>query len=248
MSDEQRVAIVTGANRGIGFEACRGLARHGLKVVVTARDEAKAEAAAAKLGRDGADAVPRRLDVTDPESIAGFAAAAGRDFGRADVLVNNAGIFRNADVPYRPGRWDELGRASALAAKIGTLRENMETHVYGPLLLCQAFAPLMRARGYGRIVNVSSGSGQLDDMDGGWPGYRVSKAGLNALTRILAAELEDTGILVNSMCPGSCRTRMGSADAPRSAEQGADTIVWLATLPDDGPSGLFFRDRKPIPW
>lgn len=248
MTDLPRVAVVTGANRGLGFAACRGLGRMGRKVVVTARDAAKAEAAAQRLCEEGSDAVPRRLDVTEPESIAGFAEGVRRDFGRADVVVNNAGIFTDVSVEGDPDRWDELGPASALKAQIGTVRENMDTHVYGPLLLCQALVPLMLEAGYGRVVNVSSGWGQLHDMGGGMPGYRIAKAGLNVVTRILSVELEGTGVLINAMCPGWCRTDMGGAGADRSAEEGADTIIWLATLPDGGPTGLLFRDREPIPW
>jgi NAD(P)-dependent dehydrogenase (short-subunit alcohol dehydrogenase family) len=113
-------------------------------------------------------------------------------------------------------------------------------------MVSQALVPLMQ--GSGRVVDVSSGMGQLAEMNGGYPGYRLSKAALNALTRILADELKGTGVKVNSVCPGWVRTDMGGADAPRTPEQGAETIVWLATLPDDGPTGGFFRDRQPIPW
>jgi len=129
-----------------------------------------------------------------------------------------------------------------------TFRETLETNFFGALLLIQALAPLMRKGGYGRIVNVSSGQGQLADMAAGTPAYRVSKTALNALTRTCAAELSGSGILVNSMCPGWVRSDMGGPSAPRTLAQGADTAVWLATLPADGPSGGFFRDRKPIPW
>jgi len=135
-----------------------------------------------------------------------------------------------------------------LDSKLVTWRDTLETNLIGPLLLAQVLVPLMKRNGYGRIVNVSSGQGQLSDMGVGTPAYRVSKTALNALTRTLAAELKGSGILVNSMCPGWVRTDMGGAGAPRTVEQGADTAVWLATLPDDGPSGGFFRDRRPIPW
>ena len=135
-----------------------------------------------------------------------------------------------------------------LDSKLETWRETLTTNVFGPLMLIQALAPLMKKNGYGRIVNVSSGQGQLSDMGAGTPAYRVSKTALNALTRTVAAELTGSGVLVNSMCPGWVRTDMGGAGAPRSVEQGADTAVWLATLPGGGPTGGFFRDRKPIPW
>ena len=122
----------------------------------------------------------------------------------------------------------------------------LATNLIGPFLLCQTLIPLMQGRG--RVVNVSSGMGQLSEMGGGFPAYRMSKAGLNALTRIFARELEGTGVKVNAVCPGWVRTDMGGAGAARSVEEGVATTVWLATLPDDGPSGGLFRDRKPIPW
>ena len=126
------------------------------------------------------------------------------------------------------------------------MRRTFETNTLGPLMVSQALIPLMQ--GSGRVVNVSSGMGQLAEMNGGYPGYRLSKAALNALTRILADELEDTSVKVNSVCPGWVKTDMGGPDAPRTPEQGVQTIVWLATLPDDGPTGGFFRDKQPIPW
>ena len=161
-------------------------------------------------------------------------------YSRLDVLVNNAGVFLDPMPPEDPSA------SSVFRADIATVRYSMETNAYGPLRLCQALIPLMRGRG--RVVNVSSGMGQLSEMNGCCPGYRFSKAAINVLTRILADELRDTRIKVNSVCPGWVRTEMGGPNADRSVEEGADTIVWLATLPDDGPSGGFFRDRKPIPW
>ncbi len=128
------------------------------------------------------------------------------------------------------------------------MRQTMETNVYGPYLLCQALVPLMKKNNYGRIVNISSGLGQLNDMGGGYPAYRMSKTAINVITRILAAELAGTNILVNSMCPGWVKTRMGGEGATRSVEEGADTAVWLSTLPDGGPTGKIFRDRKEVPW
>ncbi|MNC85200.1 3-oxoacyl-[acyl-carrier-protein] reductase FabG [compost metagenome] len=155
---------------------------------------------------------------------------------RCDILVNNAGIMA-----------DPRG-SRVLDSKLATWRETLDTNLLGPLLMIQALAPLMKKNRYGRIVNMSSQLGQLAEMGAGTPSYRVSKAGLNALTRTLAAELSGSGILVNSMSPGWVRTDMGGAGAPRSVEQGADTAVWLATLPDGGPNGSWFLDRKPIPW
>ena len=235
-----RIAVVTGANRGLGLETCRQLARRGLTVVLTSRAAAKGEAAAARLRDDGLNVRFHPLDVTDPHSIGGLAQYLQAEFGRVDVLVNNAGVFLDPlDSP-------DAGAASVLRADLDTVRRSMETNVYGPLLLCQALVPLMQGRG--RIVNLSSGMGQLSDMNGCCPGYRFSKVAINALTRSLADELQSTAIKINSVCPGWVRTDMGGPHANRSVEDGADTIVWLATLPDDGPSGGFFRDRKPIPW
>lgn len=238
--DTLKIAVVTGANRGLGLETCRQLARLGLTVVLTSRDPKKGEAAAAGLRKAGAEVRFHPLDVTDPQSIHRLAKYVEAEFGRLDVLVNNAGVFLDPlDSP-------EPGAASVFRTDLDIVRRSMETNVYGPLLLCQALVPLMQR--YGRIVNVSSGMGQLTEMNGCCPGYRFSKTALNALTRILADELQDTRIKVNSLCPGWVRTDMGGPNADRPVEQGADTIVWLATLPDDGPSGGFFRDRKPIPW
>ncbi|MGH8703043.1 MAG: SDR family oxidoreductase [Burkholderiales bacterium] len=233
----ERVAVITGANRGIGLEICRQLGRRGgIRVVLTARDEIKGRAAAQKLGDEGLDVEFHPLDVTSEQGIKTFAGWLEATCKRCDILVNNAGI--NADP--RGSRF--------LDSKPATYRQTLETNVFGPLQLAQALVPLMKKHRYGRIVNVSSGQGQLSDMGAGTPAYRVSKTALNALTRVLAAESKGSGILVNSMCPGWVRTDMGGPGAPRTVEQGADTAVWLATLPDDGPSGGFFRDRKPIAW
>jgi NAD(P)-dependent dehydrogenase (short-subunit alcohol dehydrogenase family) len=155
------------------------------------------------------------------------------------VLVNNAAIIADGSGGFH---------ASVLDTVSGDLRRTFETNVLGPLRLIQAAVPVMRKQGYGRIVNISSGAGQLAEMGSGFPAYRMSKAALNALTRITAAELRDANIKVNAVCPGWVRTDMGGSDADRSVAEGAETPVWLATLPDNGPTGEFFRDRKPIPW
>ncbi len=233
----QRVAVVTGANRGIGFEICRQLAARGdLRVILAARDAAKGEAAVNILKKQLLTVDFAPLDVASERSIRAFADGIEKNYGRCDVLVNNAGVML-----------DPRG-SRVLDSKLVTYHDTLATNLIGPLLLAQALVPLMKKHRYGRIVNLSSGQGQLSDMGTGTPAYRVSKTALNALTRTLAAELTGSGILVNSMCPGWVKTDMGGAGAPRTVEQGADTAVWLATLPDDGPTGGFFRDRKPIPW
>lgn len=233
---DQRIAVVTGANRGIGLEICRQLARKGMKVVLTSRSAAKGRGAIKAVGEAGTEVHYHVLDVTSPVGVKALAAHVAERFGRIDVLVNNAGVML-----------DPRG-SRVLDARVKTFRDTLETNLLGPLQLMQALVPLMQKHGYGRIVNLSSGQGQLADMGAGTPAYRVSKTALNALTRTLAAELKGSGILVNAMCPGWVKTDMGGPGAPRTVEQAADTAVWLATLPDDGPSGGFFRDRKPIPW
>jgi NAD(P)-dependent dehydrogenase (short-subunit alcohol dehydrogenase family) len=238
-SAASRIAVVTGGNRGMGFETCRQLGRRGARVILTSRDPAKGEAAAAGLRGEGLDVRHHQLDVADDASIGRLAEFIRSEFGRLDILINNAGIARGKDEPRERAMRTFEATASGL-------REVLATNLIGPFLLCQALIPLMR--GWGRVVNVSSGMGQLSEMGGGLPAYRISKAGLNALTRIFAREVEGTGVKVNAACPGWVRTDMGGAGAARSVEEGGATTVWLATLPDDGPSGGLFRDQKPIPW
>jgi len=233
---DKRLAVVTGGNRGIGYEICRQLARKGLRVLLTSRDAEKGRAAQKKLEKEGLDVQHHQLDVANPASVAALAGYIESEYARVDVLVNNAGI----SVDKRS--------TSVLREKEETFRVTLETNFYGPLRMCQALVPLMQKNHYGRVVNLSSGLGQLDDMGDGTPAYRVSKTALNALTRMVAKAVEGDNILVNSMCPGWVRTDMGGAGAPRTVEQGAETAVWLAMLPHDGPTGGFFRDKKPIPW
>ncbi|WP_333793517.1 SDR family oxidoreductase [Hyphomicrobium sp.] len=234
-----RTALVSGANRGIGFEIARGLARLGVLAVIGARDPKDGLAAAEKLQSEGLDVPVVALDVDSADSAAAAVAEVKRLYGRLDILVNNAGILID-----EPGGF----KASLFDLKADTVRQTMETNLLGPIRLIQAAAPLMREQEYGRIVNLSSGAGQLAEMGSGYPAYRMSKTALNALTRIAANELAGSNIKVNAMCPGWVRTEMGGADATKTPEEGADTAVWLATLPDDGPTGGFFRDRKPIAW
>jgi len=234
---DKRVAVVTGANRGIGLEICRQLARRGgIRVVLTARNETKGKAAARQLREEGLEVDFHELDVTSEKSVETLAGWLEGTCKRCDILVNNAGILADP----RGSRF--------LDSRPETYRQTLDTNVFGPLLLSQALVPIMKRSRYGRIVNISSGQGQLFEMGAGTPAYRISKTALNALTRVLAAELTGSGILVNSMCPGWVRTDMGGPGAPRTVQQGADTAVWLATLPDDGPTGGFFRDRKTIAW
>jgi NAD(P)-dependent dehydrogenase (short-subunit alcohol dehydrogenase family) len=231
-----RVAVVTGANRGIGFEVARQLAQRGMQVVLGSRAPAQGAAAVGKLAECGlTNVVSHPLDVTSDTSTAVFAAWVEQEFGACDVLVNNAGVL-------------DPRSERVLTTSLKTLREVLATNLEGPFLMSRGLVPLMQRRNYGRIVNISSGLGQLSDMGSGSPAYRISKASLNALTRTLAAELSGTNILVNSACPGWVRTDMGGPNAVRSVEEGAETAIWLATLPDGGPTGGFFRDRIAIPW
>ena len=232
MTENGRVALVSGGNRGIGLEIVRQLAGRGITVILGSREEESGLAAAEGLS---GDVVVSQLDVTDEGSVTRLAASVEDEFGRLDVLVNNAGISN-----------DDGQRG--MNADLDRVREALEANLLGAWRLCEVAIPLMQRGGYGRIVNVSSGMGALEDMGGGSPGYRVSKTALNALTRILASKLRGSGILVNSVCPGWVQTDMGSPRAPRPVEEGADTPVWAATLPKGGPTGGFFRDRRPIPW
>jgi NAD(P)-dependent dehydrogenase (short-subunit alcohol dehydrogenase family) len=233
---DRKIAVVTGANRGIGFEICRQLAAKGISVVLTSRDEAKGRMAVAQLGSQGLEIEFYQLDVTDVSGIQRLEGFLERKYGAADILVNNAGIMADAK------------GTGMLGVQLQIIRMTMETNVYGPLTLCQVLIPLMRNKNYGRIVNISSGLGQLSEMGGGTPAYRISKTALNVLTRTLAAELKGTNILVNSICPGWVKTDMGGPNAVKTLAEGADTAVWLATLPDGGASGGFYRDRKAISW
>ncbi len=257
---EFRVAVVTGSNRGIGFEICRQLGRRGIHVILTSRNLVEGSAACRTLIDEGLAVQFAPLDVADPNSISSFADWLKAEHGGADILVNNAAVLLDGE------------EERALTCSIDTVRTTMETNVYGPWLLCQALIPLMISRGYGRVVNISSGAGQLTALGDGMPAYRLSKASLNALTCMLAAALSESNVLVNSMDPGAVKTRLGGISAKRSVAEGADTAVWLATLPDQphrrdvlrlrhivnrvsalftgwrSRRGGFFRDRIPIPW
>ena len=230
--DNGRIALVSGGNRGIGLEVCRQLAERGYTVVMGSRDEERGRVAAERL--DG-DVIPHQLDVSDAGSVDRMAAFLEEEVGRLDILVNNAAISN-----------DEGQRG--VDADLDRVRESLEANLFGAWRLCEIAIPLMRRNGYGRIVNVSTGLAALEDMGGGSPGYRVSKTALNALTRILASELRGSGILVNAVNPGWVQTDMGGSGATRPVEEGAEALVWAATLPNNGPTGGFFRDRHPVPW
>ena len=226
MSDP-RCALVTGGNRGIGFEICRQLHEAGLRVILAGRDADLARQAAAELGIEHV-----QLDVAEADSVSGCAERLREAEVDVDVLVNNAGVYPSGGV---------------LEVDERTLALALEINLYGPWRTCRAFVPGMLGRGYGRIVNLSSGSGSFAEGMSGPAAYGAAKAGLNSLTVQLAREL--TGdVKVNAMCPGWVRTRMGGERAPRTPEQGADTALWLATLDANGPNGGFFRDRAPIAW
>jgi len=233
--DGQPVALVTGANRGIGREVARQLAANGYAVIASARDGAKARQAAEDLAADAGGAVtPLTLDVASQDSIQAAAEELHRKPGRLDVLVNNAGAGTDFGV-------------SGTAPDFDAIEAALQTNFYGAYRLTVALLDLLRASAHPRVVNVSSGMGGIAEMGGWSPGYRISKAALNATTRILSTELKDDGVLVNSACPGFVNTDMGGQfGAKKPVEDGAAGIVWLATLPDDGPSGGFFRDGKPV--
>ncbi|WP_225828646.1 SDR family oxidoreductase [Streptomyces naphthomycinicus] len=228
------ISLVTGANRGIGREVCRQLAALGHTVVLTARSLEQAEKTARQLARSGTRIHPLHLDVRDPGSIAAAARDVTETFGRLDVLVNNAAITYDT--------WQR-----AVTADLTVVAEAAETNLYGPWRTVQSFLPLLRRSRHGRIVNVSSEAASLAGMGGGTPAYSVTKAGLNALTLMLAAELRGDRVLVNAVCPGWVATDMGGAGG-RPVRDGAASVVWAAALPDDGPTGGLFRDGRPIPW
>jgi NAD(P)-dependent dehydrogenase (short-subunit alcohol dehydrogenase family) len=232
---EQRIALVTGGNRGIGLEVCRQLAALGIKVILGSRDAARGVAAARELVAEGLPIETRQLDVASAKSISDCMNWVRLDVGRLDILVNNAGIMI------------EEGDADPME-EIEIIRETMQTNVYGPFLLSRLAIPIMKSRRYGRIVNLSSGMGSLAEMGAGYIAYRLSKAGINVVTRVVAAETEGMGILVTSVDPGWVQTAMGGRGASRTVKKGAETVVWLATAPDNGPTGAFFRDRKAIAW
>ena len=234
-SVQQRVAVVTGANRGIGLEISRQLAERGVHVIMTARDVVKGKQAAGVLIERGLPVSFHELDVTSDASVQKLAEDIEKDPGRLDILINNAGVALD--------RWQP-----ALDIDIEVYRQTLDINVLGPMRCTKWLLPLMKDNGYGRIVNLSSQLGSLQEMGGFTVAYRSSKTALNAQTRVLAEENKHDDILINCMCPGWVRTEMGGDDAPTSPEDAADTAIWLATLPSGGPTGGFFQQRKPYPW
>jgi NAD(P)-dependent dehydrogenase (short-subunit alcohol dehydrogenase family) len=228
----KRNALVTGANRGIGLAIARQLAERGHSVLLGSRDLNAGAETAKSLRSHGLDVAPTRLDLAVPATIEALINEIVKAGRQIDILVNNAGVLHEKPL---------------LELTDAQINESLAVHLTGPLRLIRALAPAMAARGYGRIVNLSSGWGSFAEGLGGPGAYGVTKAALNALTVRLAKELPST-VKVNAMCPGWVRTRMGGEGAPRTPDEGADTAVWLATLPDDGPTGGFFRDRRPIEW
>ncbi len=241
--ETNKIALITGANKGIGFEIAQQLAAKGMTVLIGARDSTKGIAAQDKIREKGGDAYCINVDVTQPVTIQSAVGHITEKFKRLDILVNNAGILIDP-------------QTHVLELDQTTLKNTLVTNTFGPLLMSQACIPLMKRNNYGRIVNMSSTLGSLTEMadpDSDYagvlsPAYRLSKTALNGLTTLLAKELRGTNILVNSVCPGWVRTEMGGDQAPISPAQGAETPVWLATLPDDGPTGGFFREKQPIAW
>jgi NAD(P)-dependent dehydrogenase (short-subunit alcohol dehydrogenase family) len=233
-ADDGPVVVVTGGNRGIGFEICRQLAARGARVILTARKPAAGAAAINKLAAQKLRAEFQPLDVTDANSIAVLGDFLKDTYGRVDALINNAGIIAK-------------GEADALKVDLATIRATLETNTLGPLHLAQTLAPLLKRSKSARIVNMSSGMGQLSDNSGGHAAYRISKTALNAVTVTLAAELRGV-VAVNSACPGWVKTDMGGPHADRDVGEGADTAVWLALDAPQKLTGKFVRDRKVVAW
>lgn len=239
----KKIALVTGANKGLGFEISRQLAQKGITIQLGSRDKNRGAEAAAKLKAEGFDVQFIKLDVTDAGSIGIAATKIEERFGKLDILINNAGVN---------GGWEQ----PASSFSVSLVKEVFETNYFGGIAVTQAFLPLLKRSQAGRIVNMSSGLGSLTQNSGpnyiyyGMKvlGYNSSKTALNAFTVMLAHELKDTPIKVNSADPDWCKTDLGTNAAPYPVEQGVDTPVWLATLPNDGPTGGYFNARQPIPW
>lgn len=233
---QQQVAIVTGANRGIGFECCRQLSKLGIHTILTSRSEILAHDAAKVLQQEGLPVSSYPMDVTDLDSVIALADKVSQSFERLDILINNAGIYL-----------DKTGDdVDPMLVDISVMQRSMETNAFGMIRTMQKLIPLMN--GSGNVVNVGSIMGQLSEMTARHPAYRTSKTAVTALTLIFADRLKDTGIKVNAVCPGWTQTEMGGSNAPRTVQEAVQTIIWLATLPADGPTGGFFHDGLPLSW
>lgn len=234
-SENRVVAVVTGANRGIGFEVCRQLSQLNITTILTSRDEDKGKRAADDLKSSGAEVIFHQLDVADPASINRFKEFVSDNFKRCDILVNNAGVFIDRGV-------------SILELPEEMLMETLEINFLGALRMCQAFLPMMQDQGYGRVVNVSSSMGSISRMGAASAAYKLSKLLVNGMTRIISAEVKQENIKINTMSPGWVRSDMGGPNALKTLAEGADTIIWLATLPENGSSGGFFEERSKASW
>jgi len=229
-----RVAIVTGGNRGIGYEICKELSTSGCRVVLTSRNEEDGQNAVATL-RAYDNIAYHKLDVTDSEDISCLRQWILKTYGRVDILINNAGVYLDEGV-------------SVFDVDEKIVQETLAVNFYGAFHMCRAFVPIMKQNGYGRIVNISSGYGAMNEIAGYDAAYRISKVALNALTLIMADELRDGSIKVNAVCPGWVRTDMGGKIAPISPQIAARDIVHFALVDAKGPTGSFFRHKKPIQW
>lgn len=234
-----QLALVTGGNRGIGLEIARQLSADGIRVVIGARDLSNGRAAARDVSANSRFVDAVELDVTHADSVESAMRTIEKEHGAIDILVNNAGILIDGPGGFSSSLFDMTEE---------TVRRTWETNVLGPVRTMKALLPGMVARGFGRVVNLSSRAGQLAEMGAGYPAYRMSKSALNALTRNAAAEVGPGNVKINVVCPGWCNTDMGGASASRTAVEGARTPVWLATLDSGGPTGLFFYDQREIPW
>lgn len=230
-----KTVLITGANRGIGFETALQLSGKGFRVFVGARRSEAAEKAAGAIRKKGGQAEPLTIDVAETASIRKAAAALEKSTNQLDVLINNAGIYPDEGF-------------NILTISREQLVSTFQTNTFGPITVVQAFLPLLRKSREARIINLSSGLGQLNGLSPGIPSYSLSKLGINGVTILLAEALRSDGIAVNSMCPGWVRTDMGGPGAPRSVQEGADTAVWLASEAPQELTGKFFRDRQEIPW
>lgn len=231
--ESSRVAIVTGGNRGIGYEVCKELSKSGCKVVLTSRNEVDGKNAIATLNND--NITYHRLDVTDIEDISCLRDWILKTYGKLDILINNAGIYLDEGV-------------SVFDVDEKIISETLAVNFYGAFQMCKTFVPIMKQNRYGRIVNISSGYGAMNEMSGYQAAYRISKASLNALTLIMADELRDVNIKVNAVCPGWVNTAMGGKMAPTSPHMVAMDIVHFAMVGANGPTGKFFRYKKAIQW